>query len=105
MSVVLHLSAGQGPEECRWAVWRLARAFVVEAAAGGLSCVPVEPIAGPAASVLLRVEGEDAAAADAFARARTGTVRWIGTSPFRPTHRRKNWFVAVTTIWRPGKDT
>ncbi len=97
MSVVLHLSAGQGPEECRWVVWRLARALVEEAAAEGLSCVPVEPLAGAVASVLLRVEGEDAAAAT-FARARTGTVRWIGTSPFRPTHKRRNWFVAVTTI-------
>ncbi|HSI17404.1 MAG TPA: peptide chain release factor H [Sphingomonas sp.] len=97
MSVVLHLSAGQGPEECRWVVWRLVRAFADEAAAEDLTCVPVEPIAGPAPSVLLRVEGEGAVA-EAFARARTGTIRWIGTSRFRPTHRRKNWFVAVTTI-------
>jgi peptide chain release factor len=97
MSVVLHLSAGQGPEECCWVVWRLVRAFADEAAAEGLTCVPVEPIAGPAPSVLLRVEGE-VAVAEAFARARTGTIRWIGTSPFRPTHKRKNWFVAVTTI-------
>ena len=95
MSVILHLSAGQGPEECRWVIWRLARAFADEAAAEGLTCVPVEPIAGPSPSVLLRVEGEGA---DVFARARTGTIRWIGTSPFRPTHKRKNWFVAVTTI-------
>ncbi|MDB5576807.1 MAG: peptide chain release factor [Bradyrhizobium sp.] len=95
MSVVLHLSAGQGPEECRWVVWRLARAFADEAAVEGLTCVPVEPIAGPSPSALLRVEGEGA---DAFARARTGTIRWIGTSPFRPTHKRKNWFVAVATI-------
>ena len=95
MSVILHLSAGQGPEECRWVVWRLARAFADEAAAGGLTCVPVEPIADPSPSALLRVEGEGA---DVFARARTGTIRWIGTSPLRPTHKRKNWFVAVTTI-------
>ncbi|MDB5676495.1 MAG: peptide chain release factor, partial [Sphingomonas bacterium] len=92
MSVILHLSAGQGPEECRWVVWRLARAFADEAAAGGLTCVPVEPIAGPSPSALLRVEGEGA---DVFARARTGTIRWIGTSPFRPLHKRRNWFVGV----------
>ncbi|MEO7681803.1 MAG: peptide chain release factor H, partial [Sphingomonas sp.] len=97
MSAILHLSAGQGPEECRWVVWRLARAFAGEAAAEGLTCTPVEPIAGPSPSALLRVEGEGAAT-EAFARARTGTIRWIGTSPFRPTHKRRNWFVAVATI-------
>ena len=77
MSAVLHLSAGQGPEECRWVVWRLTRAFAAEAAADGVSCVPVAPVDGPVASALLRIEGERA---EAFARARTGTIRWIGTS-------------------------
>ena len=95
MSAVLHLSAGQGPEECRWVVWRLTRAFAAEAAADGLSCVPVEPVDGPVASALLRIEGERA---EAFARARTGTIRWIGTSLFRPMHKRRNWFVAVSEI-------
>ena len=97
MSIILHLSAGQGPKECRWVVWRLARAFADEAAAEGLTCVPLEPITGPESSALLRVEGQGTAA-EAFARARTGTIRWVGTSPFRPTHKRRNWFVAVTSI-------
>lgn len=101
MSAVLHLSAGQGPEECRWVVWRLVRAFADEAAAAGLSCVPVEPVDGPVPSALLRVEGEGT---EAFARARTGTIRWIGTSPFRPMHKRRNWFVAAGEI-AEGEDT
>jgi len=89
---ILHVSAGQGPEECRWVVACLATAFAREAVAAGLSCEPVEPVAGPSASILLRVSGEGC---DAFARVRTGTIRWIGTSPFRPNHKRKNWFVSV----------
>jgi peptide chain release factor len=97
MSVILHLSAGQGPEECRWVVWRLVRAFADEAAAEGLTCVPVEPLAGPESSAFLRIGGR-CDATEAFARARTGTIRWVGVSPFRPTHKRRNWFVAVTTI-------
>lgn len=27
-----------------------------------------------------------------------GTVQWIAASPFRPHHRRKNWFISVTLI-------
>jgi len=91
--IILHLSAGQGPEECQWVVAQLAAMFAREAAAQGLTCEPVEPVIGPSASALLRVSGDDS---EAFAVARTGTIRWIGTSPFRPTHKRRNWFVAVT---------
>jgi peptide chain release factor len=91
--IILHLSSGQGPEECQWVVAQLSAVFAREAVAQGLICEPVEPIAGLAASALLRVTGDGA---EAFAAARTGTIRWIGTSPFRPTHKRRNWFVAVT---------
>lgn len=94
-SVVLHISAGQGPEECAWVASMLADAFRREAARDGLVCEPVEPYAGPTASILLRVEGE---AANGFAAARVGTVRWIGASTFRPTHKRKNWFVGVFRV-------
>ena len=91
--IILHLSSGQGPEECQWVVAQVAATFAREAAALGLACEPVEPVTGPSASALLRVTG---GGSEAFAAARTGSIRWIGTSPFRPTHKRKNWFVAVT---------
>jgi len=91
---ILHLSSGQGPEECQWVVAQVAAAFAREATVLGLACEPVEPITGPTASALLRISGDDS---EAFVAARTGTIRWIGTSPFRPTHKRKNWFVAATT--------
>jgi peptide chain release factor len=93
--ILLHLSAGQGPAECEWVVAQLAAAFTREAAAEGVRCEPVEPISGPSASVLLRITGPGGGA---FAAARTGTIRWIGTSPFRPTHKRRNWFVGVRRV-------
>lgn len=93
--IILHISAGQGPDECEWVVAKLADAFCREAAKDGLTCEALEPFAGPCASVLLRVDGDGA---EAFAEPRTGTVRWIGTSTFRPTHKRKNWFVGVNRV-------
>jgi peptide chain release factor len=91
--IILHLSSGQGPKECEWVVAQLVRAWIDEARAAGLVCEPIEPVDGPAASVLLRVAGTGA---EAFADARAGTIRWIGTSPFRPLHKRRNWFVGVS---------
>src|SRR5207253_2223209 len=88
--VILHISAGQGPDECKWVVAKLADAFCREAAADGVACEPVERVSGLSASIMLRIDGDNA---EAFALARAGTVRWIGTSTFRPMHKRKNWFV------------
>jgi peptide chain release factor len=90
--IILHVSSGQGPEECRWVVAQLARVFVSEGAREGLDCTLVEAVSGNPASLLLRVTGEGS---DAFAKERTGTVLWIGKSPFRPHHKRRNWFVGV----------
>jgi peptide chain release factor len=94
-AIILHITAGQGPDECKWVVAKLADAFRKEAAKEGLTCEPIEPSTGPTASIVLRVDGNEA---EAFAAARAGTVRWIGTSAFRPTHKRKNWFVGVNRV-------
>lgn len=96
--ILLHLSTGQGPQECEWVLAQLVHAFVQEAAAAGLSAAVVEPVSGPCASALLSVSGPGG---EAFVAARCGTIRWIGTSPFRPLHKRRNWFVGVRRLPEP----
>ena len=93
--IILHLSSGRGPKECEWVVAELADALCREGNAAGLACEPIEPIRGPVASALLRVSGDGA---EVFAAACIGTIRWIGTSPFRPLHKRHNWFVGVQPV-------
>jgi peptide chain release factor len=93
--IILHLSSGQGPKECEWVIAELAHALCLEGAAAGLACEPIEPIEGPVASALLRVSGAEA---EAFVAACIGTIRWIGNSPFRPLHKRRNWFVGVQRV-------
>jgi peptide chain release factor len=96
--VVLHLTSGQGPRECRWVVAQLAAAYAREAQAHGVVCEVLERFEDDPASLLLRVSGE---AAEAFIAGRTGTVLWIGDSPFRPGHHRRNWFVGVALAPEP----
>lgn len=96
--VILHITAGKGPQECRWVVAQLARAFAREARDAGLVCEVLDGTEELPASVLLRIAGEGAAA---FAAARVGTNQWIGTSPQRPAHKRRNWFVGVALAPMP----
>lgn len=96
--VILHITAGKGPQECHWVVAQLARAFAREAKGAGLECEMLDGMEDLPSSVLLRIAGE---AASAFAARRIGTNLWIGNSPFRPTHKRRNWFVGVALAPEP----
>lgn len=91
--IILHLTSGSGPEECRWVVAQLAMAFAREAKEAGVACECVENHDGLPSSLLLRISGEGAAA---FVSGRAGTILWKGTSPFRMHHKRRNWFVGVS---------
>ncbi|MFI0424439.1 peptide chain release factor H [Spongiactinospora sp. 9N601] len=93
MSVHLLLSAGRGPQECAWAVARLAHRLEADATRRRLATHRAETVPadrpGTYLSVLIRIEGDDA---EAFAASWTGTLCWQAPSPYRATSR-KNWYV------------
>ena len=90
--VIVHLTAGKGPRECRWVLAQLVRAFAKEGAQCGVVCEVLEGSEELPSSLLMRVSGESA---EAFVGDRVGSILWVGDSPFRPGHRRRNWFVGV----------
>lgn len=97
----LLVSSGQGPAECRWVVARLTEDICREAAEAGLGAavVDTEPCERDLPrSAIVRLSGDTA---PEFADHLEGTVQWIGQSPFRPGHRRKNWFVGVFLLPAP----
>ncbi|MBS7696451.1 MULTISPECIES: peptide chain release factor H [unclassified Chelatococcus] len=95
--LVLCVSAGRGPSECRQGVVAVAACMREEALSHGLafSCESDEALP---ASLLLSVDG---IGAETFARSWEGSVRWIAKSTLRPGHRRKNWFIAVRRVSAP----
>jgi peptide chain release factor len=95
---ILHITAGKGPQESRWVVAQLARAFVREAKGMGLECELLDGVEDLPSSILLRISGDGAST---FAARHIGTNQWIGTSPFRPAHKRRNWFVGVALAPEP----
>jgi peptide chain release factor len=104
MSTWLQITSGQGPAECCWVVARLVEGLRREASAAGVEIDLLEATdgnrPGTFRSVLLSLDGDGATA---FAAGWQGTIQWIGTSPYRPTHKRKNWFVGVEMFAPPEK--
>lgn len=106
--VWLQLTAGQGPKECGWVVAQLQREIIREAKTFSLKVELVESLAfeknlrkqdliEPDAylSVLLRIEGEGTSC---FSKRWQGAIKWHGESPYRPRHKRINWFVGVDLV-------
>jgi peptide chain release factor len=102
----MHITAGQGPAECAWAVVKVLEQIQKEALAASLEFRTVEiepgPERGTAYSALVSISGGDAL--EPFAKSWIGTVQWTASSPFRPLHKRKNWFVAVD-VFEPVDET
>lgn len=86
----IQISSGQGPRECELAVGKLYAALkkefqdleVLSAAPGSGS--------GEFASLLLQTEADVSHL--------EGTVLWVCQSPYRPNHKRKNWYVDISVI-------
>lgn len=96
MKKCIHITAGRGPEECCYAVAQVLKKMIehIERARGNYQVVHREPgsINGNVRSASLWV---DTGKAPDLLDEWIGTIQWISQSPFRPQHKRKNWFVRV----------
>ena len=93
--VRLLVTAGDGPRECRRAVSLCLGRLEREALRGGLYVDIVQDEtegSDEIASALVTLRGSDV---EQFARRWIGTVQWIANSPYRPHHRRRNWFIGI----------
>jgi peptide chain release factor len=99
MIVWLQVTSGRGPAECCFVVAKVASIIQKAAEKLNFQIRILDSSPGPKprtfSSVLLAVDGEDSVG---FAKSWNGTIKWIGSSPYRPKHKRKNWFVGVTLL-------
>ena len=103
--ILLQLSAAQGPLECQLAVAKALEVLQVEAKAGNIEVALLDAENGERKgtfkSVLCSLDG---VAAEMFAKQWCGSMLWQCQSPYRPTHKRKNWYFGGT-LFEPGVET
>ncbi|MEI2273711.1 peptide chain release factor H [Sphingobacterium sp. ML3W] len=101
MEKYILISSGRGPRECNLAVQLVLERILAEADqyAVQIETVEVEKIDGLPCSIVLKLTGREIGV---FRDRWIGTICWICQSPFRPNHRRKNWFVELKD-WYPAK--
>jgi peptide chain release factor len=102
--LLVQISAGKGPAECTLAVaytlGELEKAVI--ALQGSLTYVQEVYGAekGTIESVLLEVTVKQAAS---FVREWQGSIQWIFSSPYRPGHKRRNWFTGIHILPVPAQ--
>jgi peptide chain release factor len=88
--MIVQISSGQGPAECELAVVKLYNSLKTEY--DDITLIQKhEARTQDCCTSILFSTNSDLAALE-------GTVQWICQSPFRPHHKRKNWYVDVSII-------
>jgi len=96
--ILLQLSSGQGPEECCLAVALAYKAVQKQCSEQGVVLNAIEIVSANTEgykSVLVELIGE---AAIRIANEWSGSMLWQCQSPYRPKHKRKNWFFSGETF-------
>lgn len=88
--MIVQLSSGQGPVECELAVQKLFDSLKKEYQDIEMLSAHAARQTGCYTSILFSTE-QDLSGLE-------GSIQWICKSPFRPNHKRKNWFVDVSII-------
>lgn len=92
----IQISSGKGPDECELAVSLFLKSYQNECKNKGIITTVIDAVAGNILgnlkSVLLSLECQ---AQEEFNHTINGTVLWICKSPYRPNHKRKNWFINI----------
>ena len=88
--MLIQISSGQGPTECELAVSKLADSLIHEYRDIKIISTHVSKTKDCYTSILLSSKMDLS-----FLE---GSIQWICQSPYRPHHKRKNWFVDVSII-------
>ncbi|MCL1975685.1 MAG: peptide chain release factor H [Firmicutes bacterium] len=88
--MILQISSGNGPAECELAVGKFLEVLKSE--------IPDMKIINETKTKYAGCYRSVAVSTNQDASHLLGTIKWIVQSPFRPKHKRKNWFISVDSF-------
>lgn len=105
MIKIIQITSGRGPAECNFVVTNIFKRFTEACEINNIEYVVVEREVDKefnlVSSVTLELKGK---LLDVFIKEWLGTILWIGKSPFRKFHQRKNWFIGCFELELPKEN-
>ncbi|MFM2393467.1 MAG: hypothetical protein RLZZ546_1449 [Bacteroidota bacterium] len=96
---ILQVTGGRGPHECTWVVAQVIREILKEVKNQNIDAKILHSTQGEfngtIESAFIEIYGKSV---KNFTNSWIGTIQWIGKSPYRKFHKRKNWFIGVFEI-------
>lgn len=101
---IIQITAGRGPAECCWVVAQVLKRFLEAIKKEHIAYKIIQREKGRENTTLqsatIQLKGKDL---NVFLKDWIGTIQWIGSSTFRPNHKRKNWFIGLYEIEQTQK--
>lgn len=95
MERIIQITSGRGPAECALAVTKIAAILVKEANQQQLVATYLPSTTAASDSIFIEIKGTDKQGIQAFIESWLGSIQWVCSSPLRPKHKRKNWFIGI----------
>lgn len=93
---IIHITSGRGPAECCWVVTKVFSEVITDLKTKKMKHEVLSRERGIESGTLLsasiKVSGSGL---EQFITRWQGTIQWVGQSPFRKFHKRKNWYIGV----------
>ncbi|WP_185148894.1 peptide chain release factor H [Empedobacter brevis] len=105
MKKIIQITSGRGPEECNLVVTNVFKRFSEACRKSEIKFEVIERDVdkdfNQLSSIVIALEGSDLTN---FLKGWIGTILWIGKSPYRKFHPRKNWFIGCFELETPKCD-
>ena len=105
MHKIIQITSGRGPAECNFVVTNVYKKFIAFCEKHNLEVQVLETELQDnstlIASVILEIAGNNL---NTLLKEWIGTILWIGQSPFRKFHARKNWFIGCFELEMPKEE-
>ncbi|MFC0516842.1 peptide chain release factor H [Mucilaginibacter angelicae] len=102
MKKIIQITAGKGPAECCLVVVKIRNMILKQAKAQNITISVTEDKPGDQSGTLLSSTlMATGTQLESLLKEWQGTIQWTAQSPFRPAHKRKNWFVGVEVFYIP----
>ena len=92
----LTISSGRGPAECMWVVDKVLKEVIKDCKKRKIEAKIIKISEGnfnqTLISATILIQGQRV---EDFVKDWRGSIQWIGKSPFRKYHKRKNWFIEI----------
>lgn len=98
MDNLIQITSGRGPAECCWVVAKVVKEILKYIKKNNGEAEVIDRVKGTETNTLVSAVIKTSEIDKSLLDQWIGTILWIGKSPYRKFHKRKNWYIGVNYL-------